>query len=574
MNSQFHRNNATVYGGAIYAYMNKLDIENTDFADNRAGNYGGAIIIMGNDLNIDDSSFHGNNASYGSAIFKSNSATANITSTDFAENQASANKITITNVGKNFTAVFTGCNNILNAIWNSDGADTVTINGQKVVNGAENSMDGALYYQDNREANQTLLVYVTDSEGNGLDRIYLTTDLYGRVFYTASEGEKISVFHYLDKYYTYAASAAWIPDYSLSKVSIKSTVINESTVEFEIIIKNTGKKTLNDIIISEDYFEGLTYIGWDENDAWTNDGLTWKLNSHLVSGEVKTIKVRFRTTDVGVYHNNISAIVDTMHKSASANVTVIPDTFDAIKVALIPVTKVGDQTIFEIVVHNKGLEAIHNVYVVEESFDGLVFDHTVRDDLWDYSIIDGKHTWILKESLYGHEYAGIFLVFNTTSVGNFTNYATVGHEGHSMLVNASVLVNETLHAQDIVQPNLTVSIETINPLIMVGNQTMFEIVVHNTGNIPLTKVNIEEYLYNGLIFHDFIIEKRHVGLHSENNTSSDPRGPTPGTYRERSHLDNEHSTLCQRVPRILRGVQHYRNRSILQYNPRTLRANP
>ena len=100
--------------------------------------------------------------------------------------------------------------------------------------------------------------------------------------------------------------------------------------------------------------------------------------------------------------------------------------------------QVGEQVIFEIVVHNSGKVPIDNITVVESSFVGLEYvgylDTTGR---W----INNGLSWTLSDTLTPGEYIVFFVIFNTTSEGNFTNTIISGNLTENDTVE--VLKNET-----------------------------------------------------------------------------------------------------------------------------------
>ena len=517
LNSEF-KSGYSGYGGAIYLSGENALVESDRFIDNLAADYGGAIFTESKNAQINNDYFIGNNATYGSAIFaqvntwiKRNIVT-NINSPTFVHNRANSTSITVENTGgKSLKATFKANDNIENAIWLNGDVDYLFFDGVNPQNGVENSNDGQLVYKDTREYQQTIIIEEFDDSGNLINSEVKKTGLYGEVTYTATEGVRVKFTHPQDVFYTGVENEGYVPSFRIYKLPLVKEVFEGSDVTFEIMVHNNGMVALTNVSVTEDAFEGLTYLDYEKSSFWThsNEGNlnTWTLTSKLLPGKYVFLNVIFNANALGVLNNTVSVkSSEGITQSANASVLSIEDTFDVEKISLIPITKLGDETIFEIVVHNRGEIDIHNVYIIEEEFEGLIFDHTIRDDLWDYQIIDGKHTWVLKEPLAAHEWAGIFVVFNTTSVGNFTNYATVAHEGHTKTVNATVWVNETVHAPDVINANLNITIETIHPVILEGSQTMFEIIVHNTGNVPLTSVCVEEYLYNHLVFDSFIIE--------------------------------------------------------------------
>ena len=98
------------------------------------------------------------------------------------------------------------------------------------------------------------------------------------------------------------------------------------------------------------------------------------------------------------------------------------------KITLTPVVLVGDQVRFEIVVRNIGETVLNNVFVEEYSYDGLVYDSFVDNGLWTHSLINGKNVWTLNRNLDSKELVNLFVNFNTTMRGNFTNVVVAGSD--------------------------------------------------------------------------------------------------------------------------------------------------
>ena len=404
--------------------------------------------------------------------------------------------------------MFSGFDNILNAIWNNGDLSGIFIDGVNPVKGARMSNNGELLYEDMCEFDQIITATVLDRDGNVIKKLTQKTNIYGAAYFTIDEGYKVIFAHPEDEFYTGIESVDYISGIKVEKITLTPVVVNTTQVKFQIAVTNSGNYTIHNLVVCEDSFDGLVYAGFEESHLWTNDGLTWTFNTALAPDEVALLTVYFNTTDVGEFTNNVSATAsDDVKGSASATVRVIPDTFEVKKVSLMPVTKVGEQTIFEIIVHNTGETDIHNVYIIEEAFEGLIYSHTLEDHLWDYiTLSDGRHQWVLKDVLPAHEELGIFVVFNTTEVGNFTNYAIVGHGGMVKRVNATVWVNETVQEPENPNPQLNISIFTVHPVIMLNGEVWFEIIVENTGNIALNNVTVEEFEHDNLEFAGFELD--------------------------------------------------------------------
>ena len=287
------------------------------------------------------------------------------------------------------------------------------------------------------------------------------------------------------------------PDIDIEKIALNDVVILGSQVRFEIIVRNTGNVILNNVVVSEDSFEGLTYDSFiDYTGLWTKNGdLSWKLNGPLYTGEIAAFYVVFNTTAVGEFTNIVSVDSDeTGNKTANDTVEVIKPDFAVEKIAINKSVLVGDQVMFEIVVHNFGQVTLNDVVVREESFEGLTYDSFI-----DYTGLWTKNndlSWSLNTPLYVGEYAGFFVVFNTTSAGEFMNV---------IVADSKEIPNKTANdTVEVLTPGLSVQKITINRTVYVGEQVLFEIIVQNTGKVVLNNVVVSEDSFDGLTYNSFI----------------------------------------------------------------------
>lgn len=505
LSSNYYTSNfASLNGGAVWLRGSGAFLNDEIFINNRALGNGGAVIMDTGTVQLNNSYFRGNNASYGAAIFRG-ASTAHINKCVFLYNQANSYSLGVHRIANSFEVTFEGQNNIMNAIWNNGDLSGIFIDGTNPANGAEESYNGQMVYEDIREFDQTVTATVLDRQGNILKTETQKTDIYGRAYFSINEGYKVIFAHPEDVFYTAIEYVDYISGIKVEKIALTPVAVNSTQVKFQIAVTNTGNYTLHNITIMENSFDGLVYAGFEKSDLWTKNNLTWTFMTDLAQDEVALLTLYFNTTDVGEFTNHVYVTSsEGVYGNAFATVRVIPDTFEVKKVSLMPVTKAGEQTIFEIIVHNTGDTDIHNVYIIEEAFEGLIYSHTLEDHLWDYIITsDGLHQWVLKDVLPAHEELGIFVVFNTTEVGNFTNYAIVGHEGMVKRVNATVWVNETVHEPENPNPQLNISVFAVHPVVLINGEVWFEIIVENTGNIALNNVTVEEFEHDNLEFAGF-----------------------------------------------------------------------
>jgi uncharacterized repeat protein (TIGR01451 family) len=193
---------------------------------------------------------------------------------------------------------------------------------------------------------------------------------------------------------------------------------------------------VDNITINESSFDGLEFVSFvDNSEFWDYVGnLSWTLNRFIAPGAYVGFFVTFKTTKSGELVN----VITSGNKSANDTVEVNKPQYEIDKIVLNKTVQVGEQVIFEIVVHNSGKVPIDNITVVESSFVGLEYvgylDATGR---W----VNNGLSWTLSDTLTPGEYIGFFVIFNTTSEGNFTN--TIISDNLTENDTVEVLKNET-----------------------------------------------------------------------------------------------------------------------------------
>ena len=187
------------YGGALW--MNSGSIENSNFDSNAATYEGGAVWM--NSGSIENSNFTRNNATTGSAIYFSNMESAKtVLNSRFLNNRADAEMLEVIKNENNVTVIFTGNDNMLNAIYcsgdvnftnvtywgadgiNNTGSSAATLSGLKTVAGQNISVSGVV--------NGEILDVTEITDADGKIVLYVSGDYY------------ITFRHNEDSYYTQA----------------------------------------------------------------------------------------------------------------------------------------------------------------------------------------------------------------------------------------------------------------------------------------------------------------------------------------------------------------------------------
>ena len=283
------------------------------------------------------------------------------------------------------------------------------------------------------------------------------------------------------------------PELEVSKIAINKMVNVGEDVIFEIVVRNTGKVDLNNVLVDEYQFDGLSYVGWfDDMGMWRdNHDLSWSLNGVLLPKEESGFFVVFRAINVGNFTNVIVARSDeTPNKTANDTVEVVSPGLTLQKITINNTVTVGDNVIFEIVVENSGDVTLNNVTVKEIDFEGLEyvtwFDYTGQ---W---IKNEDLSWTYSYPLESGRVTDFFVVFKTTKIGNFTNVITAKSDKTD-----EIYANNSTTA---LGADLSVVKRVSNPISNWGDNISWTIIVTNNGLADARDVYVVDKLPDGLIY--------------------------------------------------------------------------
>lgn len=377
--TNFSYNDVSQKGGAIFIEGSNAKVILSKFLNNNAipnlteldSGLGGAIYIKGDNNTIDSSIFNFNTARNGSAIY-TDGLDMTLSNTSFDRNQAWSYSLD-SNVNPdlsyfnesdiliNFTLV--GGNNIANAIYNVASMDKIyfynvsyiSSKGKKItsedeihpVDGAQNSNDGSLLYQDDREDNQivNVIIYkesqnsdgstkstdinsgisnITDISGDIIFNQTFKTGILGDISFNLSdyfneplETGKYLIYakHFEDDYYKGIDEDNQfeiIPIVDLS-VNIGSSRVNidfNKTVKYTIKVSNNGPNNASGVNLSAVLPEGLVYLSATPSIGNYNpeDGI-WIIGN-LSIGENQTLIINALTNKNGLidFPVNVSSI--------------------------------------------------------------------------------------------------------------------------------------------------------------------------------------------------------------------------------------------------------------------------
>ncbi|WP_458402816.1 right-handed parallel beta-helix repeat-containing protein, partial [Methanobrevibacter sp.] len=533
LNSTFIKNNVTYHGGAVYIDGSRSKIKNNNFTYNEAvpdnnkselSGLGGAIFVKGDDTYTFGNDFEHNKARNGSAIYSSGT-NFRLENDIFRENQAwSYILITIAEPVVSYVnthdvkieVVHIGGDNMINAIHSNASFDQISLKNvtyvhssgdtystsetefQKPVDGVENSDNGKLLYQDDREYLQNITIavkYVSESIADSPrlrraavgDVIYyndtLKTHLYGDIYVTL-EKEKLQVGKYLvtaahpeDWNYKGISNYAefWILPYvdlSVNKTSDKYEYFDDDIAVWTIKVSNAANASnatnvvIDDLLPSDFKFinASATLGSYDNHTGlWTIDNLENGTNATL------TIYSRAEANIERLNHFvNIDSNED--------------------KVKLV-VTRESDKTSYEendnarwtLTVTNEGGATAHNVNITHIIPFEFEYNSTIRQDGGDFSIeVHTGHAmletgqWLIDSIESGQSLTLIIKTIATYDDSEITDYINVDYKEKHL--------------------NLTVNKTSDKEEYIAGQTAIITIKINNTHGCNATGVVLNDVL--------------------------------------------------------------------------------
>ena len=311
------------------------------------------------------------------------------------------------------------------------------------------------------------------------------------------------------------------PDMTVEKLTLNKTVIIGNDVYFMIVVTNTGNCDLSDVKVSEIFnSNNLTLVDYNNKSLWSMSGDVFTYYDVLAPGESVNFTIWFTTLVNGTVINTVNASSNmTDNKTANNNTTVYKPNMTVEKLALnnTVTVYVGNLTAFKVIVTNTGDCDLSDVVVSE------IYNHNQLK----FARFSGDG-WINSTDVY--RYGG---VLKPGESANFTIWFTTLVNGTIInTVNASSNVTDNKTANNetrVYKPNMTVQKLALNKTVTIGEQTIFTIVVTNTGDCVLGNITVREEIPQGLQYNTFnglnwekigdYIFKYNVNLAPGNSTS-------------------------------------------------------
>ena len=286
------------------------------------------------------------------------------------------------------------------------------------------------------------------------------------------------------------------PNVHVTKVVNTTHAYVGDNVTYEIIVKNTGNTPIKYLSFDESDLGILKFNDYYSHDEWiyNKTANSFTFNRPLGLNESTVIALYYTVTGEGSVVNNVTVLFNENTTDASSkNLTTEfkKPQMTVKKVALKGVTVVGEQIIFEVVIHNTGNVDLNDVFILDDNYTrGLVYDSHRGDIRWDYDA--STHRFTSARPLLKGENATLHIIFNATERGIQTNNASAGANNTVM---GSDVASVRVLAKD---PEITLEKITLTNNTNIGEDILFQISIKNVGDYDLRNLTLLENYTAGL----------------------------------------------------------------------------
>ena len=522
--SRFYNNNASTYdGGAIGWYGNYGNLTDSIFENNSAANHGGGVFWHYNYGILDNLTFINNYAANGAGL--------SIMSTDYMHDGSNSNNVISDSRFINNTALYGAggadisahgkivnssfVNNTAGSYGGALGLTNALADNCELINNTA-SFGGAVYTYNSTVENSRFdgnvaedgnSVYIldkstlTDNENLLDDDIYLYESGKDRGVVVDNSYNIDNLITTSDNYFAYCAERYNTNPYEgvfdNRMVLLKNSINGQPVGEYLKILIYEYLDKMQDM---KDYDFAEYVWAFTDREYWNSDDpIVQEVIRLYDSGfRVPTEKAcKVLSNGTLMYFNFSSLITPTGQQNLFLFKfdygDLINETFS--KETLNETILVNQTVDFRIIVSNKGQSAIYDIYVEDNDYSNGLKYESWRSEIGDWTYDEENKKWRLEELLPAKS-ASIIVTFRATSNGTFYNNATDG-------VGIKE-INESNATVTVYNPSLSVEKISLNPIVEIGNRTVFEIIVRNTGDMELSDVFVIEDEYSeGLVYLGF-----------------------------------------------------------------------
>ena len=315
---------------------------------------------------------------------------------------------------------------------------------------------------------------------------------------------------------------------SVTKTADPSVGSPGTSVNFTLLVENTGNATLQHVFVSDILPAGLSYVSSSSGGTNSGQNVSWSDVGPLSSGENKSLQIVAHIDGPITGTHNLTNNVEVSGKPENGqNVTANASADVQTQEAKISVTKTADPSVgspstnvtFTLVVNNTGSADLQHIFVSDLLPTGMSYVSSTSGSVH----ADQNVSWSDVGPLSSGENKSLQIVAHIdgpiTGTHNLTNNVDVSgkpENGQNVTSNASA---------DVQTQEAKISVtKTADPSVgSPSTNVTFTLVVNNTGSADLQHIFVSDLLPAGLTY----VSSTSGGVHAGQNVSWSDVGPLP-----------------------------------------------
>jgi uncharacterized repeat protein (TIGR01451 family) len=266
------------------------------------------------------------------------------------------------------------------------------------------------------------------------------------------------------------------PALTVEKLSPKEITVNEIS-DFVIVIRNVGRVVANDVFVHDQVPANTEFQGSNpppQQSSNSDRKLLWQIGT-LVPGQEKRIKYQLKPTTPG----EIGSVAHVTFSTQASMRTLVTNPILEIVHRAKPVSMIGSDVIFDVMISNKGNGPAKDVLIQEDVPPQLQYQDGFRE--LEYEV----------GTLMPGQSKRIQLALKAAAVGRLRNVVVASAAGGQRVQHELEM--------EVVAPKLTVQVDGPTKRFM-GRQVSHQLRIANQGTAPSTNVDLVAKLPAGLRF--------------------------------------------------------------------------
>lgn len=281
------------------------------------------------------------------------------------------------------------------------------------------------------------------------------------------------------------------PDLKIAKTANATSVLVNDLVNFTVVVRNHGDSFATNVRISGILPDEFEFVSAGGNYSRNGQTVVWTIDK-LDAEQDFTVWIVVCVKDNGTFDNVacVNCTEEPAVKNSTATVEAVMPSLNVTKLSIEKFVYSGNEASFKIIITNNGIIELNNMFVNEIIPEGLIYSRFVGSN-W----TNNGNMFYYNGSLGVGESVELIVIVNTTKSGNFIN---------NIIAGADNINNQTANANvTVYTPSLFVREISNDPIVVLGNQVSFTVVITNDGDCALGEVYVSNIFPEGFVYTGF-----------------------------------------------------------------------